>query len=741
MAAKKKNKGNRKKVIIDRYAMIAILLFVGFIFVILAAAQTMYAEGEMWRTLGKKQLIRQSNEIVPNRGNIYAADGQLLAASLPLYGVYMDFHAPGIDSTAIVDSISALSAILAKKYPGKTQKAYEKLFRDKWNQTQKEKIQDKAAKKAGSDKRVKKTTRYVRIINRDINYLEMQELLTYPFFNKGINKSGLNLVEKTTRKNPFGELAKRTIGFIGKDLDAGGKAGIELRCNDILTGRKGFKTKQRIGGRWTDVVSMPAVDGMDVQTTLDMNVQEIAQNALKGKLEELQAESGCAVIMEVETGEIKAIVNLDRTSKGYMETKPNVFSYIVEPGSTFKTVSLMIALEDGVVTPEDEFNAYDGNYNPFPEDRNAGISDSDGWKKKLKGYQSVTKGMYTSSNVVISQMILKGYRKNQKKFVERIYELGLNKELTWDVPVSGAEGKSQIQHPSDKTKYWSNTTTLTRMSFGYGVLMPPIYMLMFYNGIANNGKMIKPFIIKSLMKDGKVEQTFEAEVVNPNLCSEKTLKQVQDILVGVVKDGTAKKIGSEYFQIAGKTGTARLVRNGRYENKHYVSFCGYFPAEKPKYTCFVGIYRSEEIASGAKAGMVFKEIAEKVYAKEMFKPAAQVVANDTTVTIERKPIIRKGLYNELQTVFNGLGMKYTPPAQSSEFVAGKVNYGEILLDNVSVKNGLVPNVKGMGAKDAIFALESVGLKVKLKGVGQVVNQSVEPETKAVLGSVVSIELN
>lgn len=738
MSAKLNSVTSKKKTIINRYGLIVFLLALVFIAVVVFIVNIMYVEGDTWRALGVQETVKKDREILPNRGNIYAFDGQLLAASQPLYGIYMDFMAEGIKEDTLMKYVDDLSLQLSKKFPERKQNEYKKVIMDGWKLSRKEIAQQKAAERAGSKKKIRTKSRSIRIIPRDINYLELKELRTFPFYKQRSNRSGLIAQEKTMREKPFGRIAGRTIGSIYKDISMGGASGIEMKCDTILKGYKGIKSRQKIQGQWIDVVEIPAQDGMDVQTTLDISIQEITEKALYAKLAETDAESGCAILMEVETGEIKAIANLDRLSEGvYAEGNPNAFSYMSEPGSTFKTISLMVALEDGVVTPDSEFQVGNGL---FSYGGNV-VRDHDWRKGKDKGMMTVAKGMYNSSNVVVSKMILKGYENNPEKYVQHLYDLGITKKIEWDVPLKGKEGTAVIRHPSDKARYWSRTT-LPWMSFGYETQVPPIYILMFYNGIANNGKMIKPFIIKSYLKDGKVVEEFNTDIINPMLCSAKTLKEVQDILVGVMTDGTGKAAASKSFPTAGKTGTALIASGGGYgSGGYYVSFCGYFPADKPKYTCFVGLRRPKGSPSGGgMAGGVFKNIAEAVYSKDLFQIPQDILRNDT-IRAEKMPSVKVGSFDGLQSVMTNLKLNYVPPINTSDWVESNVTSGQIILRNVSAQTGHVPNVKGMGAKDAVYALEKAGLKVRLKGAGKVTGQSIEPNVKAIPGSMINIELN
>jgi cell division protein FtsI (penicillin-binding protein 3) len=724
----------KKKAIINRYGLIVILFLIVFIFIFGYIIRIMFVEGEQWRALGIKETVKKDREITPNRGNIYADDGRLLATSEPLYGIYVDFMAEGIKKDTLMKYVGDLSVALAKKFPDKTASQYKNLFLNNWDLSRRELAEIERVRESGSDKRVRTKSRYVRIIKRDINYVELKELRTYPFFNQRSNRSGLIAEERTMREKPFGRLAGRTVGSIYKDMAKGGASGIELKYDSILRGKPGIRSRQKVQGRWIDIVEAPAEDGWDIRTSLDVDIQDIVERALYSKLSEIDAESGTAIIMEVATGEIKAISNLDRISTGvYAEGNPNAFSYMSEPGSTFKTLSIMIALEDGVVTPNDKFHVGTGLY----QYATRWIRDHY-WQKGIdRGDLTVTQGIGISSNIVVAKSILKGYENDPGKFVQRIYDTGITKKIDWDVPLSGKEGTAVIRHPNDKSSYWSKTT-LPWMSFGYETQVPPIYMLMFYNGIANGGKMIKPFITKAFLKDGKVQQEFATEVINPSLCSEKTLKEIQAMLVGVINEGTGKAVASKSFQIAGKTGTAQIASGGRYSG-HFVSFCGYFPAEKPLYTCFVGIRKPKGIPSGGTMpGGVFKRVAEEVYAKHVFATPAQSKPDSTLILT---PYVKNGSKKSLETVLSELKIDYTPPiGDNADWVTANTFQNKVELRKNVVENGLVPDVRGMGAKDALYILEKIGLKVVINGAGKVKNQSIPAGNRLIKGAQITLEM-
>lgn len=728
------NMSKKKKAIINRYGLIVLLFLVIFVAIFTYIIRIMFVEGEQWRALGIKETVKKDREIAPNRGNIYADDGRLLATSEPLYGIYVDFMSEGMREDTLRKYVGDLSVVLANKYPDRTAAQYKKIMLDGWALSRKELADIERNRVNGSKKKVRTKSRYVRIIKRDINYVELKELRTYPFFNQRSNRSGLISEERTMREKPFGRLAGRTVGSIYKDIAKGGASGIELKYDSILRGEPGVKSRQKVQGRWIDIIQASAEDGLDIRTTLDVDIQDIVERALYSKLSEIDAESGTAIIMEVATGEIKAISNLDRISTGvYAEGNPNAFSYMSEPGSTFKTLSIMIALEDGVVTPTDKFHVGRGLY----QYATRWIRDHY-WQKGIdRGDLTVAEGIHISSNIVVAKSILKGYENNPERFVQKLYDTGITKKIEWDVPLSGKEGTAVIRHPKDNSSHWSRTT-LPWMSFGYETQIPPIHILMFYNGIANGGKMIKPFITKAFLKDGKVEKEFRTEVINPSLCSEKTLKEIQAMLVGVINEGTGKAIKSNAFQIAGKTGTAQIAAGGRYNSGHFVSFCGYFPAEKPLYTCFVGIRKPKGIPSGGTMpGGVFKRVAEEVYARHVYATPSQCKP-DSVLTLT--PYVKNGLSKDLEKIMTELNISYSAPTGSAEWVIASNHQNKIELRKNVMESGLVPDVRGMGARDALYLLEKLNLHVVIQGAGKVKSQSLTAGSRLIKGSQIVLQL-
>lgn len=734
MNDKQEQNKKAKKVVLARYGVIVTFLMLFAVMIIFTASRLVFSsEGKKWREVGEKETVIRDRVILPERGSIYTHDGRLLATTEPLYSIYMDFWADGMEKDTLNKYVGELSQALAKKFPDRQAAQYKSLILNGWKMREEEERQIRENQERGIDKRVPIRSRYVKILRRDISYVDLKEIRTYPFWNQRSNRSGLIAEERNARKKPFGNLATRTVGNVYKDLDKGGASGLELKYDSLLRGVHGVKFRQKIQGKWMDVVEKPAEAGWDIVTTLDAEIQDITERALREKLIETEAESGTAIIMEVRTGEIKGIANLDRMSNGaYAEGNPNAFSYMNEPGSTFKTVTTMVALDDGVVTPTDSF--YVGN-GLFQYNRRW-VRDHYWRRGQDRGYLTVAEGMAISSNVVMSKIALKGYEDNPRKFVEGIDRIGLRKQLQWDVPLKGIEGTSSIRFPDDKSNYWSRTT-LPWMSFGYETQVPPIYMLMFYNAIANGGKMIKPFIARQFVKDGKVLKQMEAEVVTPMMCKENTLQQIHEMLVGVVEEGTARVVASDYFQVAGKTGTAQIASGGGYGG-YYVSFCGYFPANEPMYTIFVGIRKPKGVPSGGgMSGMVFKNIAEQTYIRKV-----RLTVEDYPVDslLQKEPPLKNGNWTHSRKMLTLLGLPAGETEEPAEWVHVEKDSTAYLLKSLTVNGSLVPNVRGMGARDALYLLEEAGLRVLLSGAGRVVSQSISPGSRLVKGQTITITL-
>ncbi len=646
--------------------------------VIIRVVNIQYAQGEKYRKLSTELTIKQDT-IYANKGNVYAADGNLLATSMSRFTIRMDVVA--VNNAVFEKNIVALSKELSNML-GNTSSYYQKKLRN--------------AKK--------RRNRYL-LIARNIGYTQYLKMKQFPIFNKGVYRGGFIAEHKTVRAHPIGKIAERTIGYD----DFRGEAGIEGAFADFMEGENGLRWKQKIAkNQWkpiNDVNEKEPIDGHDIITTIDVNIQDITHHALLSKLEYFEADHGCAVVMETATGEIKAISNLGRTSKGtYYEKRNYAVWESHEPGSTFKLASLMAALDDKVIDTSTVVDTEKGRI--YIHNRKVEDSRRGGY-----GKISAARVFEVSSNVGIVKLIRKHYDDKPQKFIDKLEKYGFTKPIGFSIK---GEGKPYIPKPKDKS--WSKIS-LEWMSWGYGVSVTPMQTLMFYNAVANNGVMVKPRFIKELRRQDKIEKVFKTEVVNPKIASEETLTKIRKVMENVVIKGTADNIYSPNFSMAGKTGTAKKyiprhknekgeTISGHYSTKHYVaSFAGFFPADKPKYSCIVVIHdpNKEKGYYGATvAAPVFKEIAQKIY---------------TTTPIDNQSVNDK-------TEFASIENQY-------------LKYDEIL----SKKYSEIPNVKGMSGMDALSLLENIGLKVKVSGVGKVKSQSQKKGEKLVKGSTIILNLS
>ncbi len=726
----KEKKNIPNKSIRRNYFIVSLFFGLFAIAILVKANYTSFVEGPTWRERGKT-LVRDSIIVSPVRGNIYSCNDELMATSEYLYRIYIDLWADGlVKDTLLPKYIDSLSIALSKRFPEKNREQYRAHLQKGFNiqQRENEKIKNKQA--------VTKTREYL-LLDRKLNYVELCDIKKMPLFSKGSNKSGLIARKYVKRTKPYGSLASRTIGDIYGDFQKGGKNGLELEYDSLLRGYPGTSTRKKVSGRFINVINQEPINGMDIVSTIDIAIQDITEKALVDKLKEIDAESGTAVVMEVATGQVKAITNMGRVSEGvWTETKNHAVADETEPGSTFKVASMMVALEDGVIHPSDTIDTGDGVY------IYAGARMTDhNWNKGGYGRISAAQAIWYSSNIGVAKIILRGYEHDPKKYVEGLRKIGLMEPLDLEIP--GA-GKVKIKSPDNKTKkdYWSKTT-LPWMSFGYETRIPPIYTLTFFNAIANDGKMVRPYFVKEIRNNGDVEVENEPVVVKKQICSENTLKQIQQMLLDVIESekGTGKSVYSSHVRIAGKTGTAQISQGtAGYSGEgksHQVAFCGYFPADKPQYSCIV-VIRKPRIgypSGGTMSGGVFKRIAEEINARNnRLKPGD--APKDSIPFI---PGVKAGVFSSMKYVMNKLDVPYKDEVNGEWASAGRQSDKVDVKDRKVIDN-LVPDVVGMGAKDAVYLLEKQGLRVSLSGKGSVRSQSLTSGSRVVKGQTVALVL-
>ena len=703
------------KKIVTRYSFIILVMVLVGLAIVVKAGVIMFAERQYWHDVADR-FVKEEGPLIPNRGNIISSDGQLMASSLPEYKIYMDFKAGG----EVKDSLLML-------YMDSICDGLHQIFPDK----------SKAEFKSHILKGRKKGSRNYLLYPKRISYIQFKEAKRLPVFNLSKYRGGFHEQAFNRRKKPFGSLAMRTLGDMYSDVTLGAKNGLELQYDSVLKGKEGVSHRQKVMNKYLNITDIPPVDGCDIITTIDVGMQDIAEKALVDQLKEINGNVGVAIIMEVKTGEVKAIVNMTKGNDGiFREVKNNAVSDMMEPGSTFKTASIMVALEDGYITPDQLVDTKNGVYmmhgRPM-KDHN--------WTRGGYGVIDITKVLMVSSNIGVSRVIDENYQNQPEKFVEGLYKLGLATPLNLDIP--GAAHKPNIRKPTKENWY---KTALPWMSIGYETQVPPMNTLAFYNAIANNGVMVKPKFVKSIVKDGQVIEEIPTEVLNPAIASPKTIEQIQTILEKVVSEGLGKPAGSKQFHVSGKTGTAQVSKgSGGYKNgtmQYLVSFCGYFPSEAPKYSCIVAIQKSGLPASGGlMAGSVFSEIAERVYAKHLAQDLKE--AKDSTAILT--PDVKHGNMASAQYILDAIDIE---TVTTERYDKNKPSWGNvthnpnqnITLASNEVSDKKVPRVIGMGAKDAVYLLESLGLRVYLSGMGKVKSQSIPPGNTLQKGKTIQLKL-
>ena len=685
---------NSDKVMPRYFAIAVVFTLVGFA-VVGKAMYIMTAKKDYWTQVASR-LKRDSVSVKPTRGNILSCDGQLMAGSIPEYKVFVDFQAGATDSIGNHNRDSLWAADIDSLCYGLNQ-----IFPSK------SVAEFKAHLLEGKHKVMKNGTvgaRHWAIWNRRIDYNTFCEVHKLPIFRESSGKGGFHWETFNARKRPFGSLAGRTIGdvYIAKDS---AKNGLELSYDSILRGTNGLMHRRKVLSKYLDIPVMTPIDGADIVTTIDVGMQDLAERALVDELKLVNGEMGVAILMEVKTGDVKAIVNMQRADDGeYYEMVNNAISHRCEPGSVFKVASFLVALDDGVIPNDTNFTIPTGC--GVMEMHGRAMKDHN-WRRGGYGTINVARALEVSSNIGVSYVIDKFYGSNPTKYVQGLYRVGIHEDLK--LPLVGYH-PPYIRMPDTKTqdraKYWSKTT-LPWMSIGYETQIAPINTVAFYNAIANNGKMMQPRFVKQLVKDGQVIKEFEPVVLKEQIAKPSTIKMMQTILEHVVSQGLGRKAGSKSFKVAGKTGTAQVAdQYGSYHSgttRYWLSFAGFFPADNPRYTCIVCIKKSGLPASGGgMSGVVFHHIAEGVMAQNL-KLSVNDARDSSSVF---KPAVKQGNSIAADYVLTNLNIKEKPQLQQKKESAQ-----------------IIPDVTGMGARDAVFALEKRGIRAIVKGRGKVKSQS------------------
>lgn len=693
---------------------ILLRVYIAFGLIVLLAFAVLYklvnvqiVEGDKWRSMSDSLSTRFMN-VEAARGNIYSVDGSLLATSVPEYEIRMDLIAGGIEQDDVFfDKVDSLAAKLSVLFGDKSKKEYLRMLR-----------QGRAER-----------ARYM-LLKRNVSHTELKELRKFPIFNMGRYTGGLISVYQNKRILPFQSLAARTIGYKNKNVQP---VGLEGAYSTYIDGESGKRLVQRIaGGVWMPVnqdIEIAPKEGADIISTIDINMQDVAQRALKKQLITSDADHGCVILMEVASGEIRAVANFTKVSEGvYTEQFNYAIAASQDPGSTFKLASYMALLEDNKADTTTLVETGDGTYH-IPGHT---IRDSHGGI----GTVSLKRAFEESSNVAIAKMINEAYHNEQDRFPNHLYEWGLNKKLMLQIP---GEGQPVIKNP--KNRSWNKNQTLPQMAYGYEMQITPLQMLAFYNAVANDGKYLSPIFVREIRRLGNTIERFRARVINEKICSDKTIKLAQALLEGVVIEGTGKSLASPLYKIAGKTGTAQVAdanKGYRVDKKYQASFSGYFPADNPKYSMIVVVNnpRKGTYYAASVAGPVFREIADRVYISDISMYDAlkeQKFSGNLTM-----PEAKSGERKATQAVYKSFGIKALV-ASNSEYVSIDTNKG-VVEQEVRIAEGFVPDVSGMGLKDALYVTGNSGLKALVRGSGKVIRQSLEAGTRVQKGFPIVLEL-
>lgn len=690
-------------------------VYVGFILMAIVGtcilAKAVYiqrVQGDYWRSMSDS-LHQKIVEVDAERGTIYSEDGSMLSTSIPQFDIYIDFHAEGLrekNGKRFFDNIDSLSYCLANLFKDRTAAEYKSMLKTGYR-----------------DK-----DRYF-LLKKKLSFKDYQKLKAFPLVRLGRNKSGLIADKKLIRLNPYKMLAYRTIGLLRDE----NKVGLELTYDQYLEGMKGKRLVRFIAGGVSvpvDDYEVEAVNGKDIVTTIDVNIQDVTESALLKMMQKQQAEHGCAIVMEVKTGKIKAIANLGHTGdSSYWEN----YNYAItpsEPGSTFKLVTMLSLLEDKKITLNTPVDLNGGVWKVY----NRTVFDSE-----EHGLRNVTtkQAFAHSSNVGMAKLAWLYYGSNPAQFTNHISKLGLD-EIT-GIDLKG-EVRPNIYKPGNK--YWNNTA-LPWMAFGYNLTISPLQMLTFYNAVANHGRMMRPYLVNEVREDGRPIQQFKPVVLKDSICSSNTLQQLYECLEDVLIEGTGKDLKSSFYRIAGKTGTA-LVANGSkgYDDKIYQSsFAGFFPADDPQYSIIVVIKNKPHAPvfyGAAVAGPVFKEIADHLYTQ-------RVSQAHTVMDVYRKPDSSNysyaGYAKDIKTVTEQLNVRIGKEDGRGSYAKIYRQGRDTALALQTTSDRKMPSLAGMGLKDAVYMCESMGLTVLIHGRGKVASQSIAAGQSISKGQPINIQLN
>ena len=709
------------KLAFQRYCVVLALFVFASLIILVKTAYIMFVQHDYWMAVSTKFESR-FKPLAATRGNILSADGQVLATSLPEYRIYLDPMSWEPDSARRVKDQIVRDSILTTKMDSMLT-GMKRIIPDlDIEKTRAAILKGRAQQKHN-----------ISLYPKRVTYIQLTELKKVPLLNLPIGKSGFTTEEFRRRKNPYGRLAIRTIGNLRSENDEA-LNGLELAFDSVLSGKPGVCHRQKVANRYINLVDTPAVDGCDVVTTIDVGMQDLTEKVLGNQLRAIGARAGMCILMEVQTGNVKAMSSLSRLENGnYAEIDPRAVTNMMEPGSVFKPMSFMVAMDDGKINMNTTCNTGNG----IREMHGRKMRDSD-WRKGGNGVLTVPEIIKKSSNVGVSTLIDNAYASNPDQFVSGLQRIGIMEDL--HIPIPGYK-KPRIRYRRDNPDRWYGTT-LPWMSIGYETQIPPISTLTFYNGVANGGKLVAPRFVTEVRRGNEVVQEYPTVVLRERMCKPEVLRNIQICLEGVVgkNTGTGKLAYSKNFAIAGKTGTAQIWSKEGFASNYLVSFAGYFPADRPRYSMIVCPEQGAPAYGGIPCSPLSKKVAEGVMAKN--RKTDYKAAIDTTALRTVPPMMQNGNLVTLSQVLNELQVPHRNNYRTSEGLAWGVpaHQGTVMLNNETSSKGL-PSVIGYGLRDAVYRLERMGVKVKVTGMGRVVAQSLPAGTPIKPKMVVKIALS
>lgn len=671
-------------------------------------------EGDYWRQK-KVELYEQYVEVKAERGNILSDDGTLLVCSQPLFEIRMDMKAMGMDKTLFNKGLDSLAIMLHSHV-------------DRGRSVAQWKSYLKSGRAKGH--------RYYPIA-KDVEFDLLEKIRRFPIFREGKNKGGLIVVPKVRRERPFKLMANRTLGLYREDAPS---VGLEEYYDDVLRGQSGMQKMQKVPpSLWIPVDDYSSINpkaGSDIVTTLNVDIQDIAHNALLKAMVENQAQFGTVIVMEVETGAIKALANLGKSGEGYWEDYNYGVAVATEPGSTFKLPVIMAMLEDGLVNLEDSLEL---NYGAERRFYGLGMKDA---KPHRFDKATLKETFEISSNVGMAYLADKVYNKekNADQFIARLKQFRLHEPVGIDLK---GEPKPYIKDAYRDDQRWSRTT-VPWMATGYECQMTPLQILTFYNAVANNGTMVKPYLVKEIKSSDRIEKRIEPVVLEKQIASSETIAKARELLEGVVLNGTAKDHQTDLYTFAGKTGTAVIdyaTPSRRGSKRYQASFAGYFPAEAPKYSIIVVINdpSAGRFYGGAVALPVFREIADYIVQTQTQFHETWNKKEKPAIAVHDMPANVTGYAKELERVYQHFGLRIRKQSDG-QWASARVLDDDLKLEQVAFQDETIPDVRGMGLRDALFILENRGHRVVFQGSGRVRNQYPQPGSKPA-GQMIELSLN